>query len=240
MQRADEGTWNDRLKKNWDSSNPQTKSRVGDRYFIVDAGYDKAVYENTWYNWIRIIISFFFLYISYAILWLTCLQFGMHEPDYMTYGCCGVFVVSVIVSSHWQCRLFSLSSFLEKCPLSSSAEQRDWTLSAKRSKRRSMKISRRKRKERPPWESRRRQEDNLTFKVNSQTNLCPNRPAFAPQLFPSSFLPGISFSDSLSPFASLVSTKSVEASTCQSQTSFFLFYSRLFEEEGEENSLSCH
>ena len=98
MQRAD-GTNDDRLKKNWDSSNPQTKSRVGDRYFIVDAGYDKAVYENTWFNWLRILVSFAWYYFSMSLLWLMCLQFGIHEPDLMTYICCGVFVVSVIVSS---------------------------------------------------------------------------------------------------------------------------------------------
>lgn len=76
----------------------QTRSRVGDRYFFVDAGYDRRVYENPWYNYLRIIGTFIVYYIIMALFWLACLVVGIYEADIATYYCIGVFVFAVIVS----------------------------------------------------------------------------------------------------------------------------------------------
>jgi len=75
----------------------QTRSRVGDRYFFVDAGYDRRVYENPWHNYLRIIGTFIVYYIIMALFWLACLFVGIFEADIATYYCCAVFVVAVIV-----------------------------------------------------------------------------------------------------------------------------------------------
>ena len=45
------------------SENPSMrKSRVGNRYFKIDAGYDKAVYENTIGNYFLILLAFLVFY----------------------------------------------------------------------------------------------------------------------------------------------------------------------------------
>ena len=75
-----------------------SKSRVGNRYFKVDPGYDKRVYENTWKNYFVIAAAFAVYYAFCALIWITVLLMGLYQADIATYVCIGFFVFAVIVS----------------------------------------------------------------------------------------------------------------------------------------------
>ena len=60
------------------------KSRVGDRYFRIDPGYNKQVYENTLGNWARIIGSFVIFYIAVFLFWLAVFFHGIQDVDSAT------------------------------------------------------------------------------------------------------------------------------------------------------------
>lgn len=73
------------------------KAKVGSRYFKIDAGYDKKVYENTWYNWIFIIIAFIFYYAFNMLHWWANFELGTTETDYAMIYCICIFSVTVLV-----------------------------------------------------------------------------------------------------------------------------------------------
>ena len=77
-----------------------SKSRVGDRYFKVDPGYDKKVYVNDWVNYIKIAAAFAVYYTFCCIIWITVLLLGIYKPDISTYVCIGFFVFGVVVSTY--------------------------------------------------------------------------------------------------------------------------------------------
>ena len=57
------------------------KSRVGDRYFRIDPGYNKEVYENTFGNWMRIIGTFCVYYLMVALFWFSVFFHGIQDAD---------------------------------------------------------------------------------------------------------------------------------------------------------------
>ena len=73
------------------------KAKVGSRYFKIDAGYDKKVYENTWYNWIIIIVAFIFYYIFNMLHWWANFELGTTETDIAMYYCISIFGVTFCV-----------------------------------------------------------------------------------------------------------------------------------------------
>ena len=73
------------------------KSRVGNRYFRVDPGYDKVVYENTIGNWFRIIGSFIVFYICVVLFWWAVFSHGIQNVDTSTYLYLAVVIVAWIV-----------------------------------------------------------------------------------------------------------------------------------------------
>ena len=70
------------------------QSRVGNRYFRIDAGYDKAVYENTLGNWFRIIGTFIVFYIVVIFFWWACFSHGIRHVDSATWLYIGILLVS--------------------------------------------------------------------------------------------------------------------------------------------------
>ncbi len=84
-------------KKDKASTVRHSKTRVGDRYFKVDPGYDKRVYENSIWNWIRIILTFVVYYIIMGFFWATCLLFGIYNANLATWVCIIIFIVAVIL-----------------------------------------------------------------------------------------------------------------------------------------------
>ena len=73
------------------------KSRVGDRYFRIDPGYNKEVYENTWGNWLRILGSFAVFYILVAFFWSAVFIHGIQDADSASILYLVVFVIAVAV-----------------------------------------------------------------------------------------------------------------------------------------------
>jgi hypothetical protein len=73
------------------------KSRVGNRYFRIDPGYDKAVYENTLLNWVKIILAFCLFYTVAVLFWWACYSHGIRDADSAAWTYIGVFIASLIV-----------------------------------------------------------------------------------------------------------------------------------------------
>jgi amino acid permease len=73
------------------------KSRVGNRYFKIDPGYDKAVYENTIGNWFKIIGAFIVFYIIVAFFWWACYSHGIRDVTSATWIYIGVLLISWII-----------------------------------------------------------------------------------------------------------------------------------------------
>ena len=73
------------------------KSRVGNRYFKVDAGYDKAVYENTLGNWVRIVLTFIVFYICVSLFWWGVFAHGMRHITSATWLYIGILLVSWLI-----------------------------------------------------------------------------------------------------------------------------------------------
>lgn len=73
------------------------KSRVGNRYFRIDPGYDKAVYENTIGNWFRILFMFFLFYGWLTLFWWACYSHGIRHVESMSWIYIAVFIFTVII-----------------------------------------------------------------------------------------------------------------------------------------------
>ena len=76
-----------------------SKSRVGDRYFRIDPGYDKRVYENDLRNWIRIFYSFAIFYTCCIFMWWGFFEIGTYKPESTMMLFIVIFIISIIVSS---------------------------------------------------------------------------------------------------------------------------------------------
>ena len=73
------------------------KSRVGNRYFRVDPGYDKLVYENTIWNWFRIVASFIVFYSVIALFWWAVFSHGIRHIESATYLFIGIIIFAWII-----------------------------------------------------------------------------------------------------------------------------------------------
>ena len=73
------------------------KSRVGNRYFRVDPGYDKAVYENTIGNWFKIFFMFFLFYSWLVLFWWACYSHGIRNAESMSWIYIAVFLLTCLI-----------------------------------------------------------------------------------------------------------------------------------------------
>ena len=71
------------------------KAKVGNRYFKVDEGYDKRVYENDMQNWIRIVVTFAFFYSFVILFWWGSFEFGIWNTELFTQYSIIIFLVTV-------------------------------------------------------------------------------------------------------------------------------------------------
>lgn len=71
------------------------RARYGDRYYPVDPGYDKRVYENTCGNWMAIIFALLAFWFFNALHWWGVLQFGLTNSVGLTYYSLGIFGFTV-------------------------------------------------------------------------------------------------------------------------------------------------
>ena len=71
-------------------------ARYGDRYYPVDKTYDKRVYENTWGNIFRIVMTLFAFWIVNAIHWWGIFSLGIVAADAFAWYSIGCFFFTVI------------------------------------------------------------------------------------------------------------------------------------------------
>jgi hypothetical protein len=80
------------------------RAKVGNRYFKVDEGYDKRVYENSYLNYLRITITLAFFYVFMSCHWWACFEYGIYDSESYTryciilFICCVVFIGGMLVS----------------------------------------------------------------------------------------------------------------------------------------------
>lgn len=86
---------NDEMRRSDDYS--MRKSRVGNRYFKVDPGYDKAVYENTIGNIFLIILAFIVFYSWCAIFWWGCYSHGIRDITSASWLYLAVLITTFII-----------------------------------------------------------------------------------------------------------------------------------------------
>ena len=78
--------------------------QTGNRYFKVDEGYDKKLYENTWGNVVIIITVFIVFYVLNIVHFYGSLAFGtVYTVENMWYNI-ALFVVSDLIFSN-ECRV---------------------------------------------------------------------------------------------------------------------------------------
>lgn len=104
-----------------DSKKKSSYNAKGSRYFKVDDGYDKRVYENDWKN-ILVIIGVFIIFFGCNILyWWGMVAFGTAHPDAAQWYSVAVFlftcvwIVGMLISGYYANRkLYRYEFYLEK------------------------------------------------------------------------------------------------------------------------------
>lgn len=71
-------------------------AKYGNRYFKVDEGYDKRVYENTWVNYLRIFGTLMFFYAFHIVHWWALFEFGIYNAELFTTYSIIIFAISVV------------------------------------------------------------------------------------------------------------------------------------------------
>lgn len=103
-----------------DTALASQKARHGNRYFKVDEGYDKRVYENSPLNYARITATLIFFYIFNAFHWWGCFEYGVYDTHgFYVYSivvlfCSWAFIGGMLVSGKYANYNKRLSNFLEE------------------------------------------------------------------------------------------------------------------------------
>jgi len=71
-------------------------ARYGDRYYPVDKSYDKRVYENSWFNIFRIVMTLFAFWICNALHWWGVFSLGIVASDALAWYSIGCFCFTII------------------------------------------------------------------------------------------------------------------------------------------------
>ena len=80
------------------------RERFGNRYYPVDASYDKRIYENSWLNIARIVGTLFAFWFFNALHWWGIFSLGIVESEILGWYSVGCFIFTVIFLG---CLLFS-------------------------------------------------------------------------------------------------------------------------------------
>ena len=73
--------------------------RYGNRYYPVDDSYDKRVYENSLFNWFRIMVTLIAFWAFQAIHWWGVFELGINWTSILMYYSIGIFVYTVLVGA---------------------------------------------------------------------------------------------------------------------------------------------
>ena len=80
-------------------SRERLAERVGNRYFLIDRGYDKKVYENDFANYVRIILTFIGFYTFNTLHFWACFELGVNAADIAMWYFVAVFTVTVLIGA---------------------------------------------------------------------------------------------------------------------------------------------
>ena len=75
------------------------EARYGDRYYEVDHSYDKRVYENSFGNYVRIIITLIAFWIFQSLHWWGVFELGINWSPYLMWYSIGIFTFTIIVGA---------------------------------------------------------------------------------------------------------------------------------------------
>ncbi len=87
------------LSKPVSSTQVRAKDKMekgGNRYFDLDRGYDKRVYENDCMNICRIMLTFVVFYIFNGCHWWACFSIGTTETEMAMWYFVGIFIFTVL------------------------------------------------------------------------------------------------------------------------------------------------
>ena len=80
------------------------RERFGNRYYPVDASYDKRIYENSWLNIARIVATLLAFWFFNALHWWGVFSLGIVESEILGWYSVGCFIFTVVFLG---CLLFS-------------------------------------------------------------------------------------------------------------------------------------
>lgn len=95
------------------------RAKVGNRYFKVDEGYDKRVYENDAANYARICVTFVFFYMFMSFHWWGNFEYGIWNTEgfyrysIIIFCCTIVFVCFMLLSGKIANKKKRMATFLE-------------------------------------------------------------------------------------------------------------------------------
>merc|ERR1712166_152491 len=78
-----------------DTAMASYRAKVGNRYFKVDEGYDKRVYENDARNYARIVATFILFYIFVFFFWWGTFEFATNYTETFTMYSIYIFIIGV-------------------------------------------------------------------------------------------------------------------------------------------------
>ena len=91
---------------------------LNDRYYKVDDGYDKRVYENTWFSWCQIILVLIGFYSFNSLMTWGLFIFGIWKAADFTFFSIAMFIAGVfvlagmLISGHFANKKAHLADFL--------------------------------------------------------------------------------------------------------------------------------
>jgi hypothetical protein len=95
------------VQANTEQKKKSELERYGNRYYPVDVSYDKRVYENTWGNIVRIILTLFGFWAFNAVHWWGIFALGIVETDILVWyslACFGytiIFLAGLLISGKY-------------------------------------------------------------------------------------------------------------------------------------------
>ena len=90
-----------------DTAMASYRAKVGNRYFKVDEGYDKRVYENSGFNYFRIVCTLMFFYTFVSLFWWAQFEYGIYDTEgycmycIILFACTIVFLAGMLVSGKY-------------------------------------------------------------------------------------------------------------------------------------------
>ena len=71
-------------------------SRNGNRYYPIDESYDKRVYENDWFNYVKIVVVLIIFYVFTAIHFWAVFSLGIVNTEVLGWYSIGTFFFTII------------------------------------------------------------------------------------------------------------------------------------------------